>query len=84
MANHVRHSLTKRLISAKNAFVLGNTSMASEYRDLESSLSSLAAREAVGAKIRSSAKWVEESEAHPLFVPRLAAASGEEFICVSD
>ena len=62
LANRTRTSLTKRLILAKNDFARGNVSRSSEIRDLECSLSSLARQEAEGAKIRSQAKWIEESE----------------------
>ena len=77
-ANRERHSLTKRLISAKNAFARGNTSKASEIRDLESSLSSLATREVVGAKIRSRAKWVEEGEKTTRYFFRLEQKRAEK------
>ena len=62
LANQTRTSLTKQLILAKNDFARGNESRSSEIRDLECSLSSLATREAEGAKIRSRAKWTEEGE----------------------
>ena len=55
--NCFRTSLTNRLIRAKNDFARGNEARSSEIRDLECSLSSLALREAEGAKIRSRAKW---------------------------
>ena len=54
--NCFRTSLTNRLIRAKNDFAHGNESRSAEIRDLECSLSSLASREAEGAKIRSRAK----------------------------
>ena len=54
--------MTNRLIRAKNDFARGNESRSSEIRDLECFLSSLALREAEGAKIRSRAKWFEEGE----------------------
>ena len=60
--NCFRTSLTNRLIRAKNDFACGNESRSSEIRDIECSLSSLALREAEGAKIRSRAKWLEEGE----------------------
>ena len=60
--NCFRTSLTNRLIRAKNDFACGNESGSAEIRDLECSLSSLASREAEGAKIRSRAKWFEEGE----------------------
>ena len=60
--NCFRTSLTNRLIRAKNDFARGNESRSSEVRDLECFLSSLALREAEGAKIRSGAKWFEEGE----------------------
>ena len=60
--NCFRTSLTNRLIRAKNDFACGNESRSAEIRDLECSLSSLASREAEGAKIRSRAKWFEEGE----------------------
>ena len=60
--NCFRTSLTNRLIRAKNDFAQGNESRSTEIRDLECSLSSLALREAEGAKIRSRAKWFEEGE----------------------
>ena len=50
-ANCFRTSLTSRLIRAKNDFARGNESRTSEIRDLECSFSSLALREAEGAKI---------------------------------
>ena len=61
-ANCFRTSLTNRLIRAKNDFAHGNASRSAEIRDLECSLSSLALREAEGAKIRSRVKWFEEGE----------------------
>ena len=60
--NCLRASLTNRLIRAKNDFARGNESRASEIRDLKCSLSSLAVREAEGAKIQSRAKWLEDGE----------------------
>ena len=60
--NCFRTSLTNRLIRAKNDFAQGNETRSAEIRDLECSLSSLALREAEGAKIRSRAKWFEEGE----------------------
>ena len=60
--NCFRTSLTNRLIRAKNDFACGNESRSAEIRDLECSLSSLALREAEGAKIRSRAKWFKEGE----------------------
>ena len=50
------------MIRAKNDFAHGNASRSAEIRDLECSLSSLALREAEGAKIRSRVKWFEEGE----------------------
>ena len=49
--NCFRTSLINRLIHAKNDFANGNELRSSEIRDLECSLSSLAVREAEGAKI---------------------------------
>ena len=60
--NCFRTSLTNRLIRAKNDFAHGNELRSAEIRDLDCSLSSLASREAEGAKIRSRAKWFEEGE----------------------
>ena len=60
--NCFRTSLNNRLIRAKNDFAQGNESRSTEIRDLECSLSSLALREAEGAKIRSRVKWFEEGE----------------------
>ena len=65
--NCFRTSLTNRLIRAKNDFACGNESRSAEIRDLECSPSSLASREAEGAKIRSRAKWFEEGEKPTLF-----------------
>ena len=50
------------MIWAKNDFARGNESRSAEIQDLECSLSSLALREAEGAKIRSHAKWFEKGE----------------------
>ena len=60
--NCFRGSLTKHLIRAKNNFARVNESRSLEIWHLEGSPSSLAFREAEGAKIRSHAKWFEEGE----------------------
>ena len=65
--NCFRPSLTNRLTRAKNDFACGNESRSSEIRDFECSLSSLALREAEGAKIRSRAKWFEEGQKPTLY-----------------
>ena len=57
-----RTSLINPLIRAKNDFAQGNESRSAEIWDLECSLSSVALREAEGAKIRSRGKWFEEGE----------------------
>ena len=70
-ANRARNRLTNSLIRAKNLFALGDHSVASEIKNLESSLSSLALCEAEGAMIRSRAKWIEEGEKPTRFFFRL-------------
>lgn len=58
--NAEHNLLTKKLIRVKNALHSGDPDFAPIVKNLECALSSLLAKEAEGAKIRSKAQWIEE------------------------
>lgn len=69
--NAERNLLTKKLIRVKNALHSGDPDFAPIVKNLECALSSLLAKEAEGAKIRSKAQWIEENEKSTQFFIRL-------------